>query len=473
MSGRVRTIVTADPELDDLNSLLRLLLYTNEVDLQGLVYASSRFHWRGDGAGTTFFLPDREYDSPQTSWRWAPGERFIHDAVEAYAEAYPNLAVHDDRYPSPDVLRGLIRFGNVDFEGDMSSDTPGSDLIADALLDDDPRPVHIQLWAGPATLARALRSIEERYAETPAWPQVRASVSRRAIVTKFASQDATYDDYILPVWPDIRVTEAAAMAWGYLIRETIRDEDRPLLAAEWMRENVTSAGTLGALYRVWGDGRQMVPGDPTDYFHLSGRSAEELRADPVAWQRDLLHQDHALFEELPVDEVVFTDTSFLETLVFGQRAGITVGPNIEAWLRRKRYQRVFFLDPLEDYQQTAVRMESNDLARQISDQNTDDQDVIPMITLSPQWEQAFAESLVGQGEDKQLSMQPTRLQEFITALRNSFERQAMMGETPVLLTSPGIRPYVRSIIERFRPVTVIMSQNEVHPKAKIKTVGQV
>ena len=113
------------------------------------------------------------------------------------------------------------------------------------------------------------------------------------------------------------------------------------------------------------------------------------------------------------------------------------------------------------------------LARQISDQNTDDQDVIPMITLSPQWEQTFAESLVGQGEDKQLSMQPTRLQEFITALRNSFERQAMMGETPVLLTSPGIRPYVRSIIERFRPVTVIMSQNEVHPKAKIKTVGQV
>lgn len=113
------------------------------------------------------------------------------------------------------------------------------------------------------------------------------------------------------------------------------------------------------------------------------------------------------------------------------------------------------------------------LSRQISDQNTNDQDVIPMITLSPQWEQAFAESLTGQGEDKQLSMQPTRLQEFITALRNSFERQAMMGEAPVLLTSPGIRPYVRSIVERFRPVTVVMSQNEVHPKAKIKTVGQV
>ena len=50
---------------------------------------------------------------------------------------------------------------------------------------------------------------------------------------------------------------------------------------------------------------------------------------------------------------------------------------------------------------------------------------------------------------------------------------AMMGETPILLTSPPIRPFVRSIIERFRPSTVIMSQNEIHPKAKIKTIGQV
>ena len=49
----------------------------------------------------------------------------------------------------------------------------------------------------------------------------------------------------------------------------------------------------------------------------------------------------------------------------------------------------------------------------------------------------------------------------------------MMGETPVLLTSPLVRPYVRSIIERFRPATTVMSQNEVFSKARIKTVGQV
>jgi flagellar biosynthesis protein FlhA len=113
------------------------------------------------------------------------------------------------------------------------------------------------------------------------------------------------------------------------------------------------------------------------------------------------------------------------------------------------------------------------LARQISDMNLNDQGTIPLVTLSPQWEQSFAESLTGEGDERQLSMPPSKLQEFITALRNTFERQAMMGETPVLLTSPGIRPYVRSIVERFRPMTMVMSQNEVHAKARIKTVGQV
>ncbi len=113
------------------------------------------------------------------------------------------------------------------------------------------------------------------------------------------------------------------------------------------------------------------------------------------------------------------------------------------------------------------------LARQISDMVANDEGVILLVALSPEWEQAFAESLVGSGEDRQLSMAPSKLQEFISAVRQNFERHAMMGDMPVLLTSPNIRPFVRSIVERFRPTTVVMSQNEVHPKAKIKTVGQI
>ncbi|PCJ35287.1 MAG: flagellar biosynthesis protein FlhA [Alphaproteobacteria bacterium] len=113
------------------------------------------------------------------------------------------------------------------------------------------------------------------------------------------------------------------------------------------------------------------------------------------------------------------------------------------------------------------------LARQISFENADQEGVIPLINLSPEWEQAFMESLVGGGEEKQLAMPPSQLQEFIGIVRMTFEDQAHTGELPILLTSPMIRPYVRSIIERFRPATVIMSQNEVHPKVKIRTLGQI
>jgi flagellar biosynthesis protein FlhA len=113
------------------------------------------------------------------------------------------------------------------------------------------------------------------------------------------------------------------------------------------------------------------------------------------------------------------------------------------------------------------------LARQISDAATDANGVVPLITLSPEWEQAFADAIQGEGDDRQLAMPPSQLQQFITAVRQTFERHAMMGETPVLLTSPAIRPFVRSIIERFRPVTVVMSQNEIHARARIKTLGQI
>jgi flagellar biosynthesis protein FlhA len=113
------------------------------------------------------------------------------------------------------------------------------------------------------------------------------------------------------------------------------------------------------------------------------------------------------------------------------------------------------------------------LARQLSNSQTTEAGFIPLVSLSPEWEQAFAEALTGQGEERQLAMAPTRLQEFIAGVRDTFEAFAREGELPVLITSPSIRPYVRSIVERFRPATVVMSQNEIHPKARIRTLGQV
>jgi len=113
------------------------------------------------------------------------------------------------------------------------------------------------------------------------------------------------------------------------------------------------------------------------------------------------------------------------------------------------------------------------LARQLCWQNKGEDGSLPIITLSGEWEQTFSDALVGSGEDKQLALAPSRLQDFIRAVRDGFERAALAGDAAVLLTGPTIRPYVRSIIERFRGQTVVMSQNEIHPKARLKTVGAI
>jgi flagellar biosynthesis protein FlhA len=113
------------------------------------------------------------------------------------------------------------------------------------------------------------------------------------------------------------------------------------------------------------------------------------------------------------------------------------------------------------------------LSRQLCDSNTGPGGVLSLVTLSPEWEQAFGEALIGVGEEKQLAMPPSQLQEFIQTVRQIYEDMSQRGEIPVLLTSPAVRPYVRSVVERFRPQTVVLSQNEIHPKAKIRTLGQV
>jgi flagellar biosynthesis protein FlhA len=113
------------------------------------------------------------------------------------------------------------------------------------------------------------------------------------------------------------------------------------------------------------------------------------------------------------------------------------------------------------------------LARQIGNACTAEGGFVPILALSPAWEQAFVDSIVGQGDERQLAMAPSELQRFVQAFQDALEQHAMRGELPVLLTSPGIRPFVRSVVERVRPATVVLSQNEIHPKARIRTLGQI
>lgn len=112
------------------------------------------------------------------------------------------------------------------------------------------------------------------------------------------------------------------------------------------------------------------------------------------------------------------------------------------------------------------------LSRQISHACTTEHGYIPILSMPANWEQEFSEALTGDDE-KILSLAPSKVQEFIQMVRKKYDEMAQQGEVPVLLTSPVIRPYVHSIVERFRPGTVVLSQNEIHPRARIKTFGTV
>ena len=279
--AKPRVVITADPELDDNNTLIRAILYSTDFDVEGLVYASSGVHWKGDGKGTTQYIPGREYSRlglcPCTSWRWAQDEHFIDEIVDAYAKTYANLKVHNRDYPAPSRLKSKIKWGNVEFDGDYSKDTDGSNLIKSLLLDNRPGPLYVTAQGGQSTIARALKSIYDQYANTSQWESIRDRVSAKLVIIPFGDQDGTYAKYIKPNWPEVTEWQLAMINYGYGIRNGLAADNQVYIGASWTSENIFSRGPLGALYRVWGDGKQMAKGDKTDYFGLSGLSADQLR----------------------------------------------------------------------------------------------------------------------------------------------------------------------------------------------------
>jgi hypothetical protein len=280
-----RVVVTCDPELDDLNSMVRFLLFCTDYDVQGLIYTSSQFHWKGDGKGTKFSHPNREYNrfglnmGPFESYRWAKDERFIHDAVDIYAQVYPNLKVHNPDYPTPEHLKSVIRYGNIEFEGEMSKDTPGSDLIKKLVLDSVPGTLFITAWGGQSTIARALKSIQEQYENTPKWPDLKEKISKKVMILPSGEQDDTYQLYTKINWPDIGYSKLGGSGLGLSYGSQLRStpENAHFYTPEWMQENISGRGPFGSFYRVWGDGKQMVKDDIFDFFGFSGYTEDQLR----------------------------------------------------------------------------------------------------------------------------------------------------------------------------------------------------
>lgn len=113
------------------------------------------------------------------------------------------------------------------------------------------------------------------------------------------------------------------------------------------------------------------------------------------------------------------------------------------------------------------------LSKQICHANMSEKGYLPLVLLSPEWEEDFTKALQGDGDDKHLSMAPSKLQDFVASVNNIVERVILEGEMPVILTTPYLRPYIRSVVERFRNNIAVLSQSEINPKVKIKTMGQI
>ena len=141
----ILTDIEADP--DDTESMVRLLLYSNEIDIEGLIATTSV--WQKN--------------------RVAPES--IKKIIQAYGKVQPSLIIHEAGFPDAETLlmkvkQGLPKYGMLGV-GD-GKDSEGSDWIIKVLEEKDERPLWISVWGGANTLAQALYKIRNTKTETEA-----------------------------------------------------------------------------------------------------------------------------------------------------------------------------------------------------------------------------------------------------------------------------------------------------------------
>ncbi len=224
VGARPRIIATTDGEIDDRCSMVRFLLYANEWDIEGIIYCSSKFHWKGH--------------------HWA-GEKWIERDIDMYAKFYDTLKTHAPGFPTPKQLKAVTYIGNIDNVGEMTKVTPGSKRIAEILLDDKPGPVYLQAWGGTNCIARALKTIAEKH------PDQVAKVTKKAIIFIILDQDKTFRRYIEPNWPGLQILGSfrqfgcIAYSWQRKIPKSLHR----YYDAAWMRANILKDhGPLCARY---------------------------------------------------------------------------------------------------------------------------------------------------------------------------------------------------------------------------------
>ena len=282
--ARIRTIITQDAEVDDQNSLRHFLFYANEVEVQGIVQTSSKFHWIGvpgavkpddihaddfGGSGAK----SGPYDKP---YRW-PGTEWMMRVIDDYEKDYPQLSKHAEGYPTPDFLRSVTKVGNIGYESEMESPTEGSELIRARILDEDDRKLYLQVWGGTNTIARALMDIENEYRDTPEWAAMHRKITEKVVITACGEQDQAYRRYVAESWPGIPFVKTLQMkSYAYPWFVMPEGESKDTLRAAFMKPEILdgrSALTDG--YCTWMDGHEYEGEGPQGQFGVNPNIAEE------------------------------------------------------------------------------------------------------------------------------------------------------------------------------------------------------
>jgi hypothetical protein len=324
MSPKPRVIVTTDAEIDDECSMIRFLLYTNEWDVEGIVTTSSQYHWHGHD--------------------WL-GDDWLEPYLDAYARVYPNLVKHDARYTAPEYLRERTVLGNVKAEGEMEEVTPGSELIVKVLLDEtDQRPVWLQGWGGPNTIARALKTIEEKH------PERMNEVAKKMRFFFIWEQDSTYQDYIRPHWGKYNIPtiisdqfEAIAYRWKQVQPNGMQE----YFEGAWMREHILkNHGALCSLYKAhqngdkgFDDGDFRSEGDSPPFLHMIPTGLRSMESpDWGGWGgRYVRVRENTWLDPVPVAGYVYPEGRWYGSTGWG-RNSLREGTTTTADQRREYFK---------------------------------------------------------------------------------------------------------------------------------------
>ncbi len=219
----VLTDIGADP--DDTESMCRLLLYSNVIDIQGLIAVTS-------------------------VWRPRPEPELIRQVIRAYAKVHGNLLKHESGFLPAETLQALVKHGLAEYgmKGvGAGKDSEGSNWIIRALEQIDDRPLWISVWGGANTLAQALYKLR---ATRPA-AELRRLVARLRVYTISDQDDSgpwirkTFPKlfYIVSPGGDYR----AATWLG--ITTVVHGIDNTTISNKWLAENIQQGhGPLGAAY---------------------------------------------------------------------------------------------------------------------------------------------------------------------------------------------------------------------------------